>query len=92
MFKTYAGALKRADEHHGSFAIRDNHRREVVKEYEIGFGEVPGVCEGTAWPFDDDRLFEYLQRYQEDPGLYSQVTFLEATPWTLDVSFGADGS
>ena len=82
VFKTFAGALKRADEHHGSF----------VKEYEIGFGEVPGVCEGTAWPFGGDRLFEYLQRYQEEPGLYSEVTFLAATPWTLHVAFGADGS
>jgi hypothetical protein len=38
VFKTFAGALKRADQHYGSFGLRDYARREIVKEYEIGFG------------------------------------------------------
>ena len=92
VFKTRAGAIKRPDEHYGSYGLRDNHRREIVKEYEIGFAEVPGICEGTNWPFARNRLFEYLQRYQEDPGIYPQVRFLAATRWSLLVSFGADGS
>lgn len=92
VFKTFAGALKRADEHHGSYGLGENHRREIVKEYEIGFGEVPGLCEGTDWPFDDERLFEYVQKYQEDPGVHPDVEFFAATPWSLHVEFGADGA
>ena len=92
VFKTFAGALKRADEHHASYGLRDHYRREVLKEYEIGFGEVPGACEGTDWPFDSGRLFEYVQKYQEEPGVYPEVEFLAATPWSLHVSFAADGT
>ncbi len=92
VFKTFAGALKRADQHHGSYGLRDDHRREILKEYEIGFGEIPGVCEGTDWPFESGRLFEYVQTYQEAPGLYPQVRFFASTPWSLDVRFAADGT
>lgn len=91
VFKTFAGAIKRGDQHHGSYGLRENHRREVVKEYEFGFGEVPGECEGTDWPYEKGRLFEYVQRYQEEPGVYPEVKFLASTPWSLHVAFHADG-
>ena len=92
VFKTFAGALKRADQHHGSYGLGDAARREIVKEYEIGFGEIPGACEGTAWPFGSGRLFEYVQPYQEEPGIHPKVRFFAATPWTLEVSLAADGA
>lgn len=91
VFKTIGGELKRADEHFGSYALGDNYRREVVKEYEIGFGEVPGVCEGKAWPFDAGTLYRMLQEYQADEGLFPQVKFERTCKWTLAVSFGATG-
>jgi len=92
VFKTFAGALKRADQHHGSYGLGDRARREIVKEYEIGFGEIPGTCEGTAWPFGGGRLFQYVQPFQEEPGIYPEVRFFAATPWTLAVSLASDGT
>jgi hypothetical protein len=91
-FKLSAGALKRPDQHHGSFAIRDAHRREVVKEYEIGFGEIPGVAEGRTWPFDPGTLFRMIQPYQDEPALHESVRFSRALTWTLTVSFERGGT
>jgi len=91
VFKTIAGALKRADRHYGSYALEDAARREVVKEYEIGFGEIPGTCEGKEWPFDSGILYKELQPYQETAGLYDQVTFASERRWSLTVEFDAQG-
>ncbi len=91
VFKTLRGELKNADEHYGSFGLQGNHRREIVKEYEIGFGEIPGVCEGQAWPFEGT-LFRMLQPFQEDGGIFGKVKFREARTWTLTVSFDATGA
>lgn len=91
-FKTRGGELKSPDRHFGSFGLNGNHRREIVKEYEIGFGEVPGVCEGRTWPFDPEKLYRMLQAYQEDEALFAQVTFSRACRWTLTVTFDGTGS
>jgi hypothetical protein len=91
VFKTLGGELKKPDQHFGSFGLHGNHRREIVKEYEIGFGEIPGVCEGTDWPFDPGKLFLMLQAYQEDAALFEKVKFRRARRWTLAVSFDASG-
>ncbi len=92
VFKTFAGALRRADQHHGSYGIHDNEKREIVKEYTIGFAEIPGVCEGEAWPFDKSRDFKMLQPYQEKTGIHDKVGFLSKQDWTLRVSLHADGA
>lgn len=91
-FKTLGGTLKQADQHHGDFGLRDAVRREIVKEYEIGFGEVPGACEGTAWPFDAGDLFKMIQPYAEAPGLYDTTKFSASRKWSLTVSFAKDGT
>ena len=91
-FKTQAGSLKSADQHFGSFALRDAHRREVVKEYEIGFGEIPGRAMGTTWPFEASTLFHVLQAYRDEPGLYDDVAFTNARRWTLTTSLAKDGT
>lgn len=92
VFKTIAGALKRPDTHWGSFALGEHERREVIKEYEIGFGEIPGVCEGKVWPFDKKGLFKMLQEWSTDPGLHPKVKFSRARRWRLEVGFDASGS
>ena len=92
VFKLMTGALKRPDQHHGSFPLRDGKRREILKEYEIGFGELPGKAVGTAWPFRADRLFEMVQPYQEEPGEFPKVVFATSRTWTLAVAFAADGT
>ncbi|HEU4419417.1 MAG TPA: hypothetical protein VFT55_10790, partial [Planctomycetota bacterium] len=91
-FKTQAGSLKSADQHFGSFALRDAHRREVVKEYEIGFGEIAGHAAGMTWPFAANTLFHMLQPYGDEPGLFEKVVFTNARRWTLTTSFGKDGT
>jgi hypothetical protein len=91
-FKTQAGSLKSPDQHFGSFALRDAHRREIVKEYEIGFGEIPGQAAGATWPFAADKLFHMLQPYGEDRALYDKVVFSNAKRWTLTAKLGPDGS
>ncbi|MHC4224338.1 MAG: hypothetical protein ACYSX0_09110 [Planctomycetota bacterium] len=75
VFKTVAGRLKRADRHYGRYSLRELHRREVVKEYEIGFGEVPGACEGSRWPFDSGKLFVCIQPFGTAVGLFEKVRF-----------------
>lgn len=90
-FKTSGGSLKGSDQHFGSFALRSAHRREIVKEYEIGFGEIAGKAEGAGWPFAMDRLFHTLQPYGDDATLHDQVKFTASRRWTLTVSFDATG-
>jgi hypothetical protein len=90
-FKLLSGAQKRADQHHGSYGMGEWYRREVVKEYELGFGEVPGLCEGDAWPFESRILFKYLERYGKGHEIYDQVRFDRSVHWTLTVSLSGDG-
>ena len=92
VFKTLGGTLKQADQHFGDYGLHDAHRREIVKEYEIGLGEVPGSCEGTAWPFPATSLYQLLQAYVAERGIYDDVVFKAARKWSLTVSFSADGS
>lgn len=92
VFKTLAGSLKRADRHFGSFGLKTNARREIIKEYEIGFGEVPGVCEGKQWPYDPGILFHKIQPYGQERGAYDEVRFRTARRWTLRVGFDSRGT
>lgn len=92
VFKTFAGALRRADQHHGSYGIRDHRRREVIKEYTIGFAEIPDVCEGKSWPFSLSSDFKMLQGYQEEVGIYDKVAFLAKQDWNLTVELQKDGT
>jgi hypothetical protein len=91
VFKTRGGELKTPDQHFGSFGLQGNHRREIVKEYEIGLGEVAGECEGRAWPFDSNKAYRLLQAYQEEKGVFGKVKFRRACKWTLTASFDAAG-
>ena len=91
-FKTLAGSVKGLDEHLGSFALRGAARREVKKEYEIGFATVPGVADGATWPFDDTMLYHVLQPYGEARELYDRVAFQSSRRWTLAVALAQDGS
>jgi hypothetical protein len=92
VFKVLGGRLKRPDQHHGSFGLAGAERREIVKEYEIGFGEIPGVCEGTVWPFEETSLFRLVQPYQEEVGVHPAVKFQAARRWTLTVAFERQGA
>ena len=85
------GAQKRGDQHHGRHPLGDWHKREIVKEYELGFGVVPGLCEGDAWPFDPKLLFHCLERYGPERKIFDQVRFSRSAKWTLTVELDAKG-
>lgn len=92
-FKTTGGQLKGgSDQHFGSFGLGDAVRREIDKECEIGFGEIPGLCAGPEWPLDPKKLAVVLQAYQADAGVYDRVQFARSRQWRLLASFGKDGS
>jgi hypothetical protein len=91
-FKLRDGSLKRADQHFGSFGLGDCYRREVVKEYEIGFGELEGIATGDEWPFRKRVLYHAIHDYDADRSLYDQVHFTQSKRWTLQVSFDQSGS
>ncbi|MDJ0974464.1 MAG: hypothetical protein QNJ98_08410 [Planctomycetota bacterium] len=90
-FKTLAGSLKRADQHFGSFGLRTMHKREVVKEYEIGIATIRGDAEGRTWPYEERKLYRLNQPYQAEIGIYDNVRFEQAIKWTLSVSFDREG-
>jgi hypothetical protein len=91
-FKLRDGTLKRPDQHFGSFGLGDCYRREVVKEYEIGFGELEGVATGDEWPFQRRFLYHAIHSYESDRSLYDQVKFTQSKRWTLKVTFDQGGS
>lgn len=92
VFKTSGGQLKGgSDEHFGSFGLGGAVRREIEKRCEIGFGEIPGACEGKVWPFAADKLAIVLQEFQADPGVYDRIQFSRSKKWRLTASFGQDG-
>lgn len=93
VFKTFAGTQKKADQHYGSFGLRTAWRREIIKEYEIGFARIPDVLEGDQWPYKPTRLFEYVQRYQTNIGLYDDLEWRGPhTKWSLAVRFDKEGN
>jgi hypothetical protein len=82
----------RPDQHFGSYALGGFQRREIIKECEIGFGEVRGLAEGTEWPFEPRKLFVMLQDYGADRSLYDKVQFSAAKQWKIVASFDQDGT
>lgn len=93
VFKTFGGKFKRPDQHYGYFSLRDEFtRREIIKEYDVGIGEIPDLCEGVNWPFEERFLFKKLQGYQEERGIFDDVTFLTQMNWSLRVAFSEDGT
>lgn len=91
-FKLREGGLKKADQHYGSYSLRNNFRREIIKEYEIGFGEIDGVATGSPWPFARNILYKEIQAYGPKRTLYDQVRFTQSRKWTLSVRFDKAGS
>ena len=92
VFKTRAGITKGMDQHFGSFSLRDHQQRDVIKQLEIGYGEVAGKCEGTNWPFKSNILYTAIQDYAPDGTIYDAVKFDRSVRWNINVRFDADGN
>jgi len=89
--ETVDGALKRPDQHFGRFSIRAFHKREIIKEYEIGFGAIPGICSQEESPIPAGHLYEEPQPYGPNRMLFDQVEFVYSKKWSLSVCFSEDG-
>lgn len=92
VFKTNAGAIKGLDQHYGGHALGRNQSREIVKELEIGYGEIPNFCEGKTWPFEQGKLYKLLQNYGGDESMYESVRFHKSIKWTIRASLDKDGN
>jgi hypothetical protein len=91
VIKLRQGAIP-PDQHFGSYSIQDQYRREIMKEIEIGFGQIPGVAEGREWPFAANSRFKLLQDYGESRELYNQVEFSSSRKWSIRAQLTRDGS
>ena len=58
VFKLQDGTLKKADQHVGSYGISSYYKREIIKEYEIGFGRINNTLSSAEWPFDRNILYK----------------------------------
>jgi|GEM_PF-3182063 len=86
-FKTKAGTIKGIDQHHGGYSLGSLGRREILKELEIGYGEIPQLCEGKRWPFPAGHLYKELLEYDEDSSIYDAVRFTNSVKYSLRVTF-----
>lgn len=91
-FKSAAGRSKRPDQHFGSYSLQGHERREIIKEFEVGLGEIPAVAEGEGWPFESGKLYRSIQPYGGEAGHYDRVTYQDSLRWTLRVSFDRHGN
>ena len=92
VMKILGGRTKRVDRHFASYGLGTFDRREVTKEFEIGFGKIEGVATGRAWPFEANILYKELQDYDTDRALYDKVEYIQSKKWTLSVSFDGEGN
>ncbi|MGK5084917.1 hypothetical protein WDW37_16640 [Bdellovibrionota bacterium FG-1] len=91
VFKTRNGALKRADVHHGTYPISGFFKRTVVKELEVGTGEIPLIAVGNTWPFEPNILYKLVQDYSANRAAYDSVRFERSVAWRIDAEFSSDG-
>lgn len=82
---------KKPDEHRKRYSLGNAFRRDLHADFEIGCGEIPGIAEGDAWPYESSILYRLVQDYAEEPGLYHQVQYDFSTAYSLDMRFDADG-
>jgi hypothetical protein len=92
VFKTSGGALKRADLHHGSYSIGGAFRRVILKEAEVGTGEIPNEAAGNSWPYEPGTLYHLVANYGADHGAYDSVRFDRSLSWRIQAELASDGS
>ncbi len=90
--KSAGGRSKRPDQHFGSFSLQGHERREIIKEFDVGLGEIAGIAEGEEWPFEPGKLFQRIQNYGEMADTFDRVKFQESVHWTVRVSFDRNGN
>jgi hypothetical protein len=67
------------------------YKRVVIKELEVGTGEIPGTATGNAWPFEPTTLYHEVQGYSPDRSVYDSVVFDSSVSWRIEAEFTRDG-
>ncbi len=91
VMKTKAGKGKKPDEHLKLYSLGQAERRHLSAEYEIGCGEIPGMLQGSDWPYESNKLYRLIQDYSESPGLYFQIRFDDSATYRFDMNHDAQG-
>ena len=68
-----------------------NTKREILKELEVGYGEIPNLCEGKTWPFDAGKRYKEIQGYSTEESIYDSVRFERSIKWTIRVGLTDKG-
>lgn len=82
---------KKPDEHRKGYSRGEARRRTLTAEYEIGCGEVRGVAQGDAWPFESNKLYRLIQNYQGPADLYNDVRFDFSRVYRFEMQFDDAG-
>ncbi len=91
-FRTEDGKTRSLDQHFAGYSLHGATRRVVVKEFEIGIGSVPKICDQGAWPFKSGAIYKELQGYGTDAAMFDAVRFDQSVQYKVIADFCADGS
>lgn len=83
--------IKRADAHHQFHFLGTAASRKTVVDVEVGCGEIGGVAEGFAWPFERKILYKLAQDYSDKIGLYEKVDFEFSKSYSFTSEFDRRG-
>lgn len=92
VFRLRDGATSGINQHDAIYSLGQSARREIVKEFEVGFGEIDGVLEGLSWPFEQRSTAKMLQTDEEDATLFKSVRFTTSIKWSIKVVIEKDGT
>ncbi len=83
--------MKGADAHHKMYGIGPYDNRDLVLDVELGCGVIPGIVDGTAWPFAKGIRYKRIQDYSETAGYYNSVIFDSSSKYSLEFDFDKNG-
>jgi hypothetical protein len=79
------------DRHSRNYHLGKAFRRTATVECEVGWGRIPGVAEGEQWPFPQRYLYQLVQNYSPQPGIYDRVQFAKSTTYVITIEFDRTG-
>lgn len=92
VFRTGRNRWRRADGHFKSYSLNNSSKRKTDVHIEVGCGTISNVLDGRVWPFNNKSLFEVVQDYSSEPGLYNEIDLDSSTSYSFSFEFSADGN
>lgn len=91
VMKTKNGKIKRADGHIKKYSLGNSYKRKISVTCEIGCGKIDGVLDSKYWPYGKSSLYELLQDYSQNIGMYNKVYFKFYNKYSYSFDFSKDG-